>query len=282
MQVTTIAGLHAVAADARRGGRTVGLVPTMGALHEGHITLIRRAASENDCVVTTIFVNPLQFGPKEDFSAYPRPLADDVALAMQAGASCVFCPSVDEMYPHGSTNVLTQVRVRGITDVLDGVSRPGHFDGVATVVAKLFAMTGECRAYFGEKDFQQLAVIRRMASDLSFPIEVIGVPTVREANGLAMSSRNRYLTGEQRDGAAVIYQALLAGRALIDAGESSVDVVCAQMMTMLESSAVVDSIDYAACVDAATFVSPSTLIGAPPVRLLIACRVGKARLIDNL
>ncbi len=282
MQVTTITELHSAVGLARRSGKRVGLVPTMGALHDGHTTLIRQSAAETDFVVTTIFVNPLQFGPTEDFSAYPRPLADDVALAMDAGASLVFCPPVNEMYPDGPTNVLTQVRVRGITDVLDGVSRPGHFDGVATVVAKLFAMAGECRAYFGEKDFQQLAVIRRMALDLSFPVEVVGVPTVREANGLAMSSRNRYLSDAQRDGASVIYSALRAARSLIDTGETSVDVVCAHMMQMLETSPTVDSVDYAACVDVATFATPATLIDADPVRLLIACRVGKARLVDNL
>jgi pantoate--beta-alanine ligase len=269
--------------DARRAGKTVGLVPTMGALHDGHTTLIRHAAAANDVVVVTIFVNPLQFGRREDFAAYPRTLDDDHALAAEAGGSFLFCPSVAEMYPNGHAEVLTNVRVRGISDVLDGISRPGHFDGVATVVAKLFAMVGECRAYFGEKDFQQLAVIRRMAMDLSFPIEVVGVPTVREPSGLAMSSRNRYLSDEQRAGAAVIYRALLAGRALIEAGEQSVDVVCAHMCRMLDSSPVVDSIDYAACVDAATFAAPDALgSDGDPVRLLIACKVGKARLIDNL
>ncbi len=283
MRLTTVPALHAAVREARRVGKTIGLVPTMGALHDGHTTLIRQAAAANDVVVVTIFVNPLQFGPREDFAAYPRTLDDDDALAAEAGGSFLFCPSVDEMYPDGNTNVLTNVRVRGITDVLDGVTRPDHFDGVATVVAKLFAMVGECRAYFGEKDFQQLAVIRRMAFDLSFPIEVVGVPTVREPNGLAMSSRNRYLSDDQRSGAAIIYQALLAGRALIDAGERSVDVICAHMHQMLEASPIVDSVDYAACVDAATFATPQALgLGVDPVRLLIACKVGKARLIDNL
>jgi pantoate--beta-alanine ligase len=193
----------------------------------------------------------------------------------------LFCPTVDAMYPFGPDQVYTSVRVRELSDVLDGISRPGHFEGVATVVAKLFAMTGECSAFFGEKDYQQLAVIRRMALDLSFPIDVIGVPTVREANGLAMSSRNRYLSDEQRSEAGVIFRALRAARDRIDAGEQSVERVCAVMRTMLESSPVVDSIDYAACVEAET-LQQSVSLQASPVRLLVACRVGPARLIDNL
>jgi pantoate--beta-alanine ligase len=281
-RLQTVASLHLAVSEARRAGHRVGLVPTMGALHDGHSTLIATAAKHCDVVITTLFVNPLQFGPTEDFSAYPRLLDADAAIAERAGSRYLFCPSVEEMYPLGAASVLTGVTVRGITDVLDGASRPGHFDGVATVVAKLFAMTGECTAFFGEKDFQQLAVVRRMASDLSFPIQIVGVPTVREANGLAMSSRNRYLTAEQRDGASVIYQALTAGRAAIDGGASSVEAVCSLMRSMLQGSPVVDSIDYVACVNAATFETPEPLLGAVQVRLLIACRVGRARLIDNL
>jgi pantoate--beta-alanine ligase len=284
-RLTTVAQLHQTVADARQLGKRVGLVPTMGALHEGHATLIKTAAAASDVVVTTIFVNPLQFGPTEDFTAYPRGLDADARLAEVAGAAVLFCPTVDEMYPFGSDNVLTSVRVSEITDVLDGVSRPGHFEGVATVVAKLFAMTGACRAFFGEKDFQQLAVIRRMALDLSFPIEVIGVPTVRELNGLAMSSRNRYLSDEQRDGAGIIFRALCAGRALIDEGASRADQVNDLMHGMLTASSFVDSIDYAVCVDAATLRAPAPNVvvhAAMDLRLLIACRVGPARLIDNL
>ncbi len=277
MRLTTISSLHAAVRDIRRSGAVVGLVPTMGALHDGHATLIRTAAAHSDVVITTVFVNPLQFGPTEDFTSYPRTLEADESIAVTSGSTHLFCPTVAEMYPHGSAGVLTTVSVRGLTGVLDGIARPGHFDGVATVVAKLFAMAGECRAFFGEKDYQQLAVIRRMAADLSFPVEVIGVPTVREANGLAMSSRNRYLTDEQRDGAAVIYQALLAGRSLLDGG-SSPAAASEAMRSMLDGSPVVDSVDYATCVDASTLSEPTD----GPVRLLIACRVGKARLIDNL
>jgi pantoate--beta-alanine ligase len=282
-RVETVAALHKAVGDARQSGLCVGLVPTMGALHGGHAQLIRVAAQHNDVVVATIFVNPLQFGPKEDFAAYPRELDTDAEIAEAAGATHMFCPSVHEMYPFGSTNVLTNVSVRGITEVLDGVSRPGHFDGVATVVAKLFAMAGECRAYFGEKDFQQLAVIRRMCADLSFPVEVIGVPTVREPSGLAMSSRNRYLTTEERDGASVIFEALRGGRRLIDEGETSPLVICRYLTDQLQASPVVSSIDYAVCVNAATFATPEVIDeSSGAVRLLIACRVGKARLIDNL
>ncbi len=284
MRLTTIGALHAEVAQARRSGQTVALVPTMGALHQGHAALIRAAAEANDVVITTVFVNPLQFGPNEDFVAYPRALDEDQAIANRAGGSHLFCPSVTEMYPHGPTGVLTTVSVSKITGVLDGVSRPGHFDGVATVVAKLFAMTGECRAYFGEKDFQQLAVIKAMVADLSFPVEVMAVPTVREPNGLAMSSRNRYLSAEQHDGASVIHRALLAGRALMDHSGSvkpSADDVSSLMRSMLGASPVVDSIDYAVCVDASTLTTPAD-VHAAPVRMLIACRVGRARLIDNL
>src|SRR5437764_314243 len=184
------------ALDAERAaGGSVGLVPTMGYLHEGHASLMRAAAAENDVVAATIFVNPLQFGANEDLAGYPRDLQRDQALATANGVSYLFTPSVEEMYPLG-VPTLTSVHVDGISAPMEGASRPIHFAGVATVVAKLFAIAGAGRAYFGEKDYQQLAVIRRMAADLSFPVEVVGCPTVREADGLAMSSRNAYLTAE--------------------------------------------------------------------------------------
>jgi pantoate--beta-alanine ligase len=187
----TIADLRASLDAARRAGKSIGLVPTMGALHAGHASLITRAVSDCDVVCTTIFVNPLQFGANEDLSAYPRSLSSDIFLADEAGAAVVFAPSVEEMYGDGT---VTTVSVDGpLTRVLEGASRPTHFDGVATVVAKLFAIAGPCRAYFGEKDFQQLTVVRRMAADLSLPVDVIGCPTVRDADGLALSSRNAYL-----------------------------------------------------------------------------------------
>jgi pantoate--beta-alanine ligase len=259
-------------------GFSVGLVPTMGALHEGHASLIAHAADETSEVITTVFVNPLQFGANEDLAKYPRDLEGDAAIAEAAGATILFAPTVEEMYPFGPANVLTSVSVRALTDVLDGVSRPGHFDGVATVVAKLFAIVGPCEAFFGEKDYQQLAVIRRMAIDLSFPVKVIGRPTVREANGLAMSSRNRYLTADECDSASIIYRALQAGVEAVGEGQPG-SAVEALMASMLAAEPVVRSVDYVACVDALTLESVGKITSE--VRLLIAARVGEARLIDN-
>ena len=267
----------------RRSGRRIGLVPTMGALHAGHASLIEAAATRSDMVVTTVFVNPLQFAPTDDLAAYPRDLDGDAELAAASGASIVFAPSVEEMYPFGAGPgaVLTSVHVAAITDVLDGLARPGHFDGVATVVSKLFNIVGPCTAFFGEKDFQQLAVIRRMVHDLSVPVDVVGCPTVREPDGLALSSRNRYLTAEQRAGAPVIHRALQAGREAIERGDRSDAHSVEMLMTaLLRSEPVIESVDYATVVDALTLRNPSPLAGE--LRLLIAARVGRARLIDNV
>jgi pantoate--beta-alanine ligase len=273
----TIADLRAALEPARRAGKPVGLVPTMGALHEGHASLITRAASECDVVVTTVFVNPLQFGANEDLGSYPRSLASDIFLADESGATLVFAPSVDEMYGSGTA---TTVAVEGaLTDVLEGASRPAHFDGVTTVVAKLFAIVGACRAYFGEKDFQQLAVVRRMASDLSMPVTVVGCPTVRDADGLALSSRNAYLDADERRVAPTLHRALVAGADCIRAGERSPATVI-DAMTAVIAAEPRFGLDYAAVVDAATFCTPDPLKG--DVRLLAAARLGKARLIDNL
>src|SRR5579871_6432347 len=188
--VETAAGCRAVFDRARATGRTVGLVPTMGALHRGHISLITKAAQECDVVAVSIFVNPLQFGDPEDIAHYPRTLDTDLAACAEAGAHVVFAPAVSEMYPSWPDPPATTVTVHGLTAMWEGASRPGHFDGVATVVAKLFAVAGPCRAYFGLKDFQQLAVVRRMASDLCLPVDIVGCPIVREPDGLALSSRN--------------------------------------------------------------------------------------------
>jgi len=270
-RIVTIAELSPALDAERSAGRRVGLVPTMGALHDGHAALIAQAARETDAVVTTLFVNPLQFGPTEDLAAYPRD---------PAGASFMFTPSVEEMYPFGPAKVLTNVSVGALTTGLDGAARPGHFDGVATVVAKLFAMTGRCRAYFGEKDFQQLAVVRRMAVDLSFPVEVVGCATVREPDGLAMSSRNRYLTPEQRRHAPLLQQALLAGRALLENGEADAEVVRHTMRSMVEADPLF-GLQYAEVVDPLT-LEPVTMVGSgQSVRLLVAATLGRARLIDN-
>ena len=194
--------------EVRREGATVGLVPTMGYLHEGHLSLMAAARADTDFVVATIFVNPLQFAPGEDLASYPRDPDGDRAKAEAADVDLLFSPEHDEMYPD---EVLTTVSVGGISQSMEGATRPTHFAGVATVVAKLFAIAGPCRAYFGEKDFQQLAVIRKMVADLSFPVEVIGCPIVREPDGLALSSRNAYLTPDQREAAPVLQRALKAG-----------------------------------------------------------------------
>jgi pantoate--beta-alanine ligase len=262
--------------EVRRAGRTVGLVPTMGYLHAGHRSLMDAAVRDNDVAAITIFVNPLQFAPSEDLSSYPRDLDRDLAMADASGVSHVFAPSVDEMYPEP---VATTVTVTGVSASLEGASRPTHFAGVATVVAKLFAIAGPCRAYFGEKDFQQLAVVRKMTRDLSLPIEVVGCPTVREADGLALSSRNVYLSADERSAAPVLHRALLAGRAAIEAGVRDAATVRQRMHDVVAEEPLA-RLDYAEVVDAATFEVPDPLSGE--LRLLIAARFSKARLIDNL
>ncbi len=280
-RIHTIDALRARLATAQSRGARVALVPTMGALHDGHGALVTAAAADNDVVVTSIFINPLQFAPTDDLAAYPRDLDGDHQLAEAAGATLLFVPTVAEMYPYGSQGVLTSVHVAGITDVLDGLARPGHFDGVATVVAKLFNIVGPCRAYFGEKDFQQLAVIRCMTMDLSIPVEIVACPTVREVSGLARSSRNRYLSTDQRVQAAVIYQTLEAGRLAIERdGVSDPSLVRNLMLNLLTNDSVIESVDYAEVVHPATLTVPAVLAGA--VRLLVAVRVGRARLIDNI
>lgn len=259
-------------------GRTVGLVPTMGALHDGHLSLVRAASAECDVVAMTIFVNPLQFGANEDLSAYPRPIERDLEMAEAAGTDIVLNPSVEEMYPRP---VLTTVHLEGITATMEGASRPTHFDGVATVVTKLFNMAGPCRAYFGEKDFQQLAVVRRMAADLDQPVTVVGCPTVRESDGLAMSSRNVRLSSEQRRAATVVHRALRAGAAMISAGERDRSVVEEHMASVLRDEPLAE-FDYAVVVDPDTLESPDVLVPGTEVRLLAVARFGATRLLDNL
>jgi pantoate--beta-alanine ligase len=272
----TIPELRARLDADRSDGLRVGLVPTMGFLHEGHASLIARAAAECDTVVTTVFVNPLQFGAGEDLASYPRDLDRDTALAEASGAHLVFAPGVEEMYP---TPVLTTVSVAEVTATMEGASRPTHFAGVATVVAKLFNLAGPCRAYFGEKDYQQLVVVRRMAADLSFPVEVVGCATVREPDGLARSSRNVYLTAAEREAAPVLQRALQAGAAAIAAGETSPDAVAGVVAAVVVAEPLA-ALDYAAVVDAATLAPVDPLRGE--VRLLAAARFGKARLLDNV
>lgn len=275
--ITEVASWRERLAAGRAEGRLVGLVPTMGAIHAGHVSLIRRAAGERDLVVVTDYVNPLQFGAGEDLAAYPRDLDRDLALAGEAGAHVLFAPGVEQMWPRPPA---TTVTVTGLTEPMEGASRPGHFAGVATIVAKLFVLAGPCRAYFGEKDFQQLAVIRHMAEDLSLPVEVVGCPTVRETDGLALSSRNAYLTAEERAVAPNLYYALLAGkRAVEDDGIADPALV---RKVMIDSLAAHPQfiLDYAEVVDPHDLGVPEWIAGE--VRLCIAARLGRARLIDNV
>jgi pantoate--beta-alanine ligase len=275
--IHAVRDLSAALDEERRAGRRVGFVPTMGALHDGHASLVERAAGECDVVATSIFVNPLQFGANEDLAASPRPLEADVKVVEQAGGSIVFAPSVTEMYGDGTW---TTVSVGGgMTTVLEGASRPGHFDGVATVVAKLFAMAGTCRAYFGEKDWQQLAVVRRMAADLSFPVEVVPCATVRADDGLALSSRNAYLSAEERAVAPALHRALRAGADLVEAGETDPDAVEAAMAAVLAEQPMLAP-EYTVVVNSATMEHVRPLQG--DLRLLVAARLPSARLIDNL
>ena len=274
--VTTITGLRADLGERRRSGQQIGFVPTMGYLHDGHGSLMRAAADDNDATVASIFVNPLQFGAGEDLDSYPRDLERDAAVAAANGVDLLFTPTVEEMYPKGP--VLTSVTVAGLSERWDGASRPTHFAGVATVVSKLFNIVGPCRAYFGEKDYQQLAVIRRMTADLSIPVEVIGCPIVREPDGLAMSSRNVYLDPAQRAAATVLRRALDAGEAAVAAGASDPADVDASMAAVMGAEPLAE-LDYAAAVDPDTLTQPERL--GPRVRLLIAARVGATRLIDN-
>jgi pantoate--beta-alanine ligase len=275
--LTTLDDLRAELDLARLSGRSIGLVPTMGALHEGHLSLVDRSVTENGVTVVTIFVNPTQFRPGEDLEAYPRQLQDDIALASERGADIVFAPAVQEIYPDGYA---TTVSVLGITETLCGApERRGHehFDGVTTVVAKLFNMVQADRAYFGQKDAQQVAVIRRMASDLNFRTKVIACPTVREADGLALSSRNAYLSAEDRPRALALSKALRSVAGALADGQRDAARLSAIARDELS---ITDSIEYFELVDPDT-LEPVTTVERP-VLAVTAARVGKTRLIDNL
>jgi pantoate--beta-alanine ligase len=273
--VATIAELRTLLDGQRAERRTVGFVPTMGFLHDGHASLMRAADRDCDVVVASIFVNPLQFAPTEDLAAYPRDLDGDTALAEANGVDVLFVPDVAEMYP---TPIVTTVSVAGVSSGLEGSTRPTHFDGVATVVTKLFSIVGPCRAYFGEKDFQQLAVVRRLALDLSIPVVVVGCPTGRADDGLALSSRNVYLSPEERAAAPVLHEALVLGQEAIAAGERDPAAIRTLMADHIAAQPLAE-LDYAEVVDAATFEVPDPLAGT--LRLLVAARFGAARLIDN-
>ena len=262
---------------ARMTGSVVGFVPTMGALHEGHASLLRRAREECGFVALSIFVNPLQFGPAEDLAAYPRSVDQDRALAEALGCDVVFAPTEADTYPSGRPEVTVDAGPLG--DRLEGASRPGHFAGVLTVVNKLFNVTGPCHAYFGEKDAQQLALVGRMVRDMNAPVTVVPCPTVREPDGLAISSRNAYLSEEEREVAPVLFDALTAAAGLVRRGERRGDVLRAEMARRIGAEPLV-RMDYVAVVDDRTWEDVDTIRG--PARALVAARLGKPRLIDNV
>lgn len=274
---TTIA--EARAARRALAGQSVGLVPTMGFLHEGHLALVRRARTENDYVAVSIFVNPRQFGASEDLSRYPRDMERDLSLLASEGVAFVFAPGVDEMYPEGYQ---TSVTVTRVTQPLEGERRPTHFEGVTTVVAKLFNIIQPSRAYFGQKDAQQAVVIRRMVRDLNFDLELVVCPTVRETDGLAMSSRNKYLDATLRPAAAVLYRALRAAEAEWRAGVRDADALREAMLSTLTSEPMA-RVDYVSAADPETLLEWAGFV--PPgagVLLSMAVFMGQTRLIDNL
>ncbi len=261
--------------DLRRDGRKIAVVPTMGALHEGHLQLLRVARAKADVVILTIFVNPTQFGPTEDLSRYPRDEAGDLAKARTCGIDLAYCPDVASMYPAGAQ---TFIEVRELQQPLCGASRPGHFAGVATVVAKLFHATLPHVAVFGEKDYQQLAILRRMVRDLDFDIEIASVPIIRETDGLALSSRNMYLSADQRAAALSLSQGLAAAEALANAGEKTAVKILAAARAPIEAQALA-RIDYVELRDATELTTVETLV--KPAVLAMAVVVGTTRLIDN-
>lgn len=276
--VTTRSEFRRVLDAHRTAGRSVGLVPTMGALHEGHLSLVRHARARCDVTAMTIFVNPLQFAPTEDLSLYPRPIERDLELAAAAGVDVVFTPTEAEMYPRP---MVTTVHVAELTASMEGAARPTHFDGVTTVVTKLFNLAGPCHAFFGEKDYQQVAVVSRMAADLEQPVVVVPCPIVREPDGLAMSSRNVYLDPAQRAAAVVLSRALADTAELIAEGELSALGAVTAMAAFISSEPLAE-LDYAALVDAETLEPLEFLESGMSVRLLVCARFGTTRLLDNM
>jgi pantoate--beta-alanine ligase len=275
--VSSIAALRSQLAEWRRQGERIAFVPTMGNLHAGHMSLLAAARYRADRVVASVFVNPLQFGPGEDYERYPRTPEDDRRLLTDARCDLLFLPDVAEMYPHGATQE-TLVIVRGLSEILCGEFRPGHFEGVATVVAKLFNIVQPEVAVFGEKDFQQFTIIRRMTQDLCMPVEVIGAATVRTPDGLAMSSRNRYLNAEERQRAPRIHAALRAAVSRIDGGDTDYAAIEEEGVAALEAEQMKP--DYFSVRDANTLAPPSA--ASRDLVVLTAARLGRARLIDNL
>jgi pantoate--beta-alanine ligase len=273
MQVcATIAEVRA----ARPAFPTLGLVPTMGFLHEGHLSLVRASRAANAATAASLFVNPTQFGPNDDFGRYPRARERDLALLEAAGCDLVFAPEVETMYPPGFD---TRIEIGGVTEGLEGAVRPGHFAGVATVVAKLFNIVQPTRAYFGQKDAQQVAVIKKLVRDLDMPVEVVVLPTMREADGLALSSRNTYLTPEQRQDGLALWRALSAARALYEAGERAADRLRSAMTEPV--AAIGATADYISVAHPSTLHELDT-IGPEGALLSLAVRIGTTRLIDNI
>jgi len=274
--VRTITDLRAAVAAWRADGLSVGLIPTMGALHEGHLALARAAKAECDRAVASIFVNPAQFGPTEDLDRYPRREAEDAAALATLGVELIFAPPVEEMYPDGFA---TTVTVAGVAERLEGAHRPGHFAGVTTVVSKLLIQARADRAYFGEKDYQQLRVVTRMARDLDIATTIVGVPTVREPDGLALSSRNEYLSPAQRKVAPTLNRALLEVAGAVAKGTSAGEATAKAEASLIEAG--FDAVDYVAVADAET-LAPVERLDSRPARVLAAAFLGKTRLIDNV
>ena len=275
MQVTTtVEETRKLVKNWKKEGKTIGLVPTMGFLHEGHASLIRRCREENDIVVVSDFVNPTQFGPTEDLEAYPRDFKRDSELCESLGADLIFHPEPKDMYhdPHAYVSIDT------LSDTLCGKTRPIHFKGVCTVVSKLFNIVAPDRAYFGQKDAQQLAIIRKMVQDLNFDIQIVGCPIIREEDGLAKSSRNTYLSEKERQAALVLNHSLKAGKALVDAGETRASVIKSAITAEIEKEPLA-KIDYVDVVDFDTITPVETLTGS--ILVAIAVYIGKTRLIDN-
>ncbi len=268
-----------IVAGLKTSGRTIGLVPTMGYLHEGHLSLARLARRDCDKVFMAIFVNPTQFGPGEDFKKYPRDLSKDAALAKSAGVDYIFAPDVGQMYRTGSR---TFVEVEGLSGPMCGKTRPGHFRGVATIVLKLFNIIPADRAYFGEKDYQQLAIIKKMVSDLDLDTEVISGPTIREEDGLALSSRNKYLSRQERKNAPVIYKAIKQAKKMIEGGEEDLEMVKKHAARKIRETPQVKNIEYFDIRDAETLEEINTGTGDRDVLIAAAVWLGGTRLIDNI
>jgi pantoate--beta-alanine ligase len=277
--INRVTELKAVVQQQRREGKTVGFVPTMGYLHEGHLTLMRQAREEQDVVIASIFVNPLQFGPNEDYAVYPRDTERDSVLAAGAGVDILFMPTVEEMYPQGYQNMLTTVDVDKVTRKLCGASRPGHFRGVATVVSKLFNIVSPDVAYFGQKDAQQVVVIRRMVEDLNMNVHITAVPIVREASGLALSSRNAFLSPAERQAALVLSQSLILAESLLQSGQRDAQSIVAAMCNLIEQEPLA-YIDYVSVIDVDTLEAVSSV--AETALIAVAVKIGKTRLIDNM